>query len=54
MAKRLFSLEKPLNISCEGLKTLDQMKDRVKEQLNQPAKTPTWTAGQVRIPSRKE
>jgi len=50
----MFQAMMALNISCEGLKTLDQMKDRVKEQLNQPQKTPTWTAGQVRIPNRKE
>ena len=39
---------------CSMLKTLDQMKDRVKEQLNKTAKTATWTAGQVRIPNCKE
>ena len=38
-----------LDISCKGLKTLDQMKARVRDELQQTAKTPSWTAGQVRI-----
>ena len=36
-----------LNISCKGMKTLQQMKDRVKNELYQSAKKPSWTAGQV-------
>ena len=36
-----------LGISCKGLKTLQQMKDRVKNELRQSAKKPSWTAGQV-------
>ena len=36
-----------LDISCKGLKTLQEMKDRVKDELHQSAKKPSWTAGQV-------
>ena len=38
-----------LGISCEGLKTLDQMKAKVRETLNPSDDEPSWTAGQVRI-----
>ena len=38
-----------LGISCKGLKTLDEMKAKVKEELNASADKPSWTAGQVRI-----
>lgn len=37
-----------LGISCKGLKTLDEMKTRVKKELNQSVEKPGWTAGQVR------
>ena len=37
---------KALGISCEGLKTLEEMKARVKAKAD---KTPDWTSGQVRI-----
>ena len=36
-----------LGMSSKGLKTLDEMKERVKKELHQSAKTPSWTAGQV-------
>ena len=38
-----------LGISCKGLKTLDEMKAKVKEELNPSVDKPSWTAGQVRI-----
>jgi len=38
-----------LGISFKGLKTLDQMKAKVKEELNASEVQPSWTAGQVRI-----
>ena len=43
----MFQAMAALDISCKGLKTLQQMKDRVKEELHQSAKKPSWTAGQV-------
>ena len=36
-------------ISCKELKTLDEMKAKVKEELNASVGKPSWTAGQVRI-----
>ena len=36
-----------LGISCEGLETLSDMKSRVKTELRQAEKTPSWSAGQV-------
>ncbi|KAL9963747.1 hypothetical protein ACROYT_G027281 [Oculina patagonica] len=36
-----------LGISCKGLQTLHQMKDRVKTELNQSLNKPSWTAGQA-------
>ncbi|KAL9963750.1 hypothetical protein ACROYT_G027284 [Oculina patagonica] len=36
-----------LNISSKGLQTLDQMKDRVRTELNQSLNKPNWTAGQA-------
>ena len=38
-----------LGIPCEGLQTLDQMKDRVRSESNQSLDKPSWTAGQVRL-----
>ena len=38
-----------LGISFKGLRTLDQMKTRMKEELNQSVEKPSWTPGQVRI-----
>ena len=43
----MFQAMAALGISCKGLKTLQQMKDRVKDELHQSAKKPSWTAGQV-------
>ena len=37
-----------LGISWKGLNSLDDMKARVHE-MQQSAKTPSWTAGQVRV-----
>ena len=44
----MFEAMKALDISFKGLKTLDEMKVRVKEELNAPGDSPSWTAGQVR------
>ena len=38
-----------LDIPFKGLKTLDDMKDRVRTELNQSLDKPSWTAGQVRL-----
>ena len=43
----MFQAMAALGISCKGLKTLQEMKDRVKNELHQSAKKPSWTAGQV-------
>jgi len=45
----MFQAMAALGISCKGLKTLDQMKAKVKEELNPSEDKPSWTAGQVRI-----
>ena len=45
----MFQAMAALDISCKGLKTLDDMKSRVRDELGQSEKTPVWTAGQVRM-----
>jgi len=40
---------KALDISCKGLQSLDEMKNRVRMKLNPSVEKPGWTAGQVRI-----
>ena len=51
MAEMIQTME-ALGISRKGLKSLDDMKARVRDEMQQSAKTPSWTAGQVRkIPS---
>ena len=37
-----------LGISCKGLKTLDEMKAKVKKELNPSDEKPSWTAEQAR------
>ena len=37
-----------LSISSKGCHTLDQMKTRVRTELNQSVEKPSWTAAQVR------
>ena len=37
-----------LDISYEGCQTLDEMKARVKTELNESVEKPCWTAGKVR------
>ena len=37
-----------LGVSADGLTTLDEMKAKVKEELNKSKKKATWTAGKVR------
>jgi len=44
----MFQAMAALGISCRGLQTLDEMKSRVKAELNQSVQKPCWTAGQVR------
>ena len=38
-----------LGISYDGLETLNEMKAKLKDTIKQPAKKPSWAAGQVRI-----
>ena len=38
-----------LDISYEGCQTLDEMKARVKTELNESVEKPCWRAGKVRI-----
>ena len=45
----MFELMKALGISTKGLLSLDEMKTRVKKELNQSVEKPSWTPGQVRI-----
>ena len=44
----MFQAMAALGISCKGLKTLDEMKAKVKEELNASVDKPNWMAGQVR------
>ena len=44
---------KVLGISGEGCQNLDDLKARVKTELNQSAEKPSWAAGQVRTPRVK-
>ena len=44
----MFQAMTALGISCKGLKTLDEMKAKVKEELNPSDEKPSWTAGQAR------
>jgi len=45
----MFQAMTALNINSKGLKTLDEMKAKVKEELNASEEKSDWTAGQVRI-----
>lgn len=45
----MFQAMVALGISCEGCKTLEEMKDRVKTTMNQSSNIPSWTAGQVSV-----
>ena len=38
-----------LGISYKGLKTLDQMKDKLRTSLHQTANKPSWTAKKVTL-----
>ena len=44
----MVSIMATLNISSRGLKTLDQMKAKVKETLQSSEKKSSWTAKEVR------
>ncbi|XP_022796271.1 uncharacterized protein LOC111334724, partial [Stylophora pistillata] len=43
----MFQAMTALGISCEGLTTLEQMKSRIKTELNQSSYVPTWAASQA-------
>jgi len=45
----MFDVMRAFGISPSGLTTLDEMKAKVKEELNAPVDKPSWTAGQVGI-----
>lgn len=42
-----------LGVSCEGLQTLDEMKNRVKEMLKTSQEKSSWTAKEVRFSRAK-
>ena len=44
----MFEAMAALGMSSKGLKTLEQMKTRVRTELNQSVEKPWWAAGQVR------
>ena len=45
----MFEAMAALDISSKGLQTLQDMKDRVKSTIDQSSKSPSWSAGQVRM-----
>ena len=45
----MFKVVETFGMSWTGLKTLDEMKAKVKEELNPSVDKPSWTAGQVRV-----
>lgn len=45
----MFQAMAALGISCKGLQTLEQMKTRVRDEMNQSVSKPSWTAGQVSV-----
>lgn len=47
--KEMLEVMTALEISSGGLKTLDEMKSRVKSELEQLSNIPSWTAGQVSV-----
>ena len=47
--KEMLEVMTALEISSGGLKTLDEMKSRVKSELEQLPNIPSWTAGQVSV-----
>ena len=44
----MFQAMAALGIPCQGLKTLEEMKSRVKTELNQSLDGQSWVAGEVR------
>ena len=44
----MFQTMAALGISCKGLKTLDEMKTKVKDELNASVDKPSWMAVHVR------
>lgn len=49
----IFKIMLKYDISWNGLKALDDMKDQVKLELNQSAKILSWSAGEVLITNIK-
>lgn len=47
--KEMLEVMTALEISSGGLKTLDEMKSRVKSELGQLPNIASWTAGQVSV-----
>lgn len=47
--KEMLEVMTALEISSGGLKTLDEMKSRVKSELEQLPNISSWTAGQVSV-----
>ena len=45
----IFRIMESLGVSRKGLRTLDEMKQRVKETLRQSEKKSSWTAKEVRL-----
>ena len=45
----MYKVTEALGISCKVLNSLDQMKAKVKEELNRSVDRPSWKAGQVKI-----
>ena len=43
----MFQTMQALDMTIEGVQTLDEMKSRVRTVLNQADKTSSWSAGQV-------
>ena len=43
----MFQTMQALGMTIEGVRTLDEMKSRVRTVLNQADKTSSWSAGQV-------
>ena len=43
----MFQAMTALGISCDGLTTLEQMKERIRTEMNQSLNVPNWKAGKV-------
>lgn len=45
----MFEVMKALDISSKGLKSLEDMKERVKTIIREASKSTSWNAGQVKM-----